>query len=253
MTWPEIKQAAEAGALVVLPIAAIEQHGPHLPVDTDSNTAWEIAVRAARQIQEFPILVIPTLWAGYSPHHMGFPGTLSLRAETLIHVTMDLVESILKHGFRKIVILNGHGGNEPVLNTAVSEIAARLDVRVPVVTWWGPFAPEITGLLISEVGGTCHSGEIETAIQLHLQPELVHMERAVKELAKSRGSFIHFDYRDNGPSGVFYPSNTARDTQYGVYGDPMVATGELGARILEAVVSQFVRFLTEFWSFPEST
>src|SRR3954447_26999723 len=100
--------AAGRGGLVTRPPGAVEQHGPHLPLDTDSFSAFAIAVRAAALVERFPALVLPPIWWGLSPYWMVFPGTLTLRPETLLDVIEDLSRSVAQHGFRKLVILNGH-------------------------------------------------------------------------------------------------------------------------------------------------
>jgi creatinine amidohydrolase/Fe(II)-dependent formamide hydrolase-like protein len=106
----EIAEAAREGAVVIVPMGAIEQHGPHLPLNTDIYDALAIAQRAAELVEEFPVLVAPPIWWGLSNEHMDLPGTINVRLETLTAVVSDVCHSIHAHGFDKIVLLSGHGG-----------------------------------------------------------------------------------------------------------------------------------------------
>src|SRR5262245_31797351 len=110
---PKLAAAVALDPVVILPVGSIEQHGNHIPVGCDANSAEAVALRAAEGLgtSERPVLVLPTLWYGYSPHHTAFAGTVTLRSETFLAVVQDLVESVLTQGARRAVILNGHGGN----------------------------------------------------------------------------------------------------------------------------------------------
>ncbi|MCD6351039.1 MAG: creatininase family protein, partial [Armatimonadetes bacterium] len=124
-TWPELRQAAEEGYLVLLPAGAIEQHGPMLPVDTDARLAERWAREGATRAREkygVKALVLPTLAYGQSCHHMNFAGTISLSFPTYLAVLHDLLREVVRHGFRKIVIINGNGGNEAVLRAAQYQV-----------------------------------------------------------------------------------------------------------------------------------
>jgi creatinine amidohydrolase len=114
----EVQAAAEAGGLVLLPVGAVEQHRPYLPLDTDSLTAFTVCARAAECVREFPVLVLPPVWWGLSPYWMRFPGTLTLSPETLVALIADLARSVAGHGFRRLVVVNGHGGNDGLIQAA---------------------------------------------------------------------------------------------------------------------------------------
>lgn len=248
MRWPEIQEAADAGAMVIVPTAAIEEHGPHLPVDTDIVEVEEIALRAAQQIQkEFPVLVTPTVWTGYVPMrqgHKNIVGTLSVRPETFLHIIVETCESIIQHGFYKIVIVCGHGENEGLLHVASLEIVAKLSIRVPVVTWW-KLLPDSPWKIPK---GDYHSGARETSLQLLLQPDLVRKELGVRSMDKPWTSF-ELEEGTHGPLGVYVPwlHTSGGFGPLGYAGDPSIASAEKGACTLEETVSALVRFLRDYW------
>ncbi len=173
----ELAALAEAGAWVLLPIGSMEQHGEHLPVDTDTVSAWHVACGAARGLEHPPAVVTPPVWVGLSPHHMGFPGSLTLRLETLSSVIADICASIAAQGFEGIVLLNGHGGNQALLQALALELRHRLELLVLHVTYWD-LIWDLLGELREGAGTSIgHSGELETSIQLYLQPQRVTEHR----------------------------------------------------------------------------
>ena len=169
----ELARAAEKGSIVVLPVGAMEQHGPHLPVNTDVVTVWHVAVTAARLLEDVPIVVAPPVWSGLSPYHMTYAGTISLRLETLAKLVEDICTSIAAHGFRAIVLLNGHGGNRGLLKGMALELRDRLEIPVLAVTYWDLMMETIEAVREGQGRSIGHAGEMETSIQLFLQEELV--------------------------------------------------------------------------------
>lgn len=214
----EFQKAVEADAVVVIPVASTEQHGNHLPVNTDADCCFTIAVRAAQAIDEFPVLVLPTIWTGYSPHHMAYPGTITLKYHTFVEVLTQVATSIHAHGFKKILFLNGHGGNSAVVAAMRTKLAAEEGVSAVGYTYWEmPSVPEEwKAISQSDKGFVGHAAEIETSLQLYLQPELVDMGAA-----------------------VWVP---------GVFGDPSTASREKGERLLSAGVSALIAILRDYHS-----
>lgn len=244
-TSPELGRLADAGAVVIVPVGAIEQHGPHLPVSVDIVNAFEVARRAAESVMEFPVVVAPPVWWGVSPHHMGFPGTLSLRTDTFIELVSDICRSIAAHRFRRILILNGHGGNASVVNT----IAQRLSEGSPAVwaaaaTYFSMIAADLREIGESDFGGMSHACEMETSLLLALRPDLVQMDLAEDDMRGPWTSFFTWDMRVGGT--VYYPYDMRRDTAQGVIGAPSLATREKGERILQAAVTRVAAFLREY-------
>ena len=214
----EFEDAVKADAVVIIPVASTEQHGQHLPINTDANCCFTIAVRAADAIEEFPVLVLPTIWTGYSPHHMPHPGTITLKYHTFVELLTQVAASIHAHGFRKILFLNGHGGNSAVVAAMRAKLAAEEGISVVGYTYWElPSVPEEWKRISqSDKGFVGHAAEIETSMQLYLQPDLVDMGAA-----------------------VWVP---------GVFGDPSTATREKGERLHKAAVSALVSILRDYHS-----
>jgi len=173
----ELGALAQAGAWVLVPVGSMEQHGEHLPVDTDTMTAWHVARSAAAALEHPPTVVTPPVWAALSPHHMIFPGTISLRVETVTSLLADICASVASQGFGGIVLLNGHGGNRSLLEALALELRHRLSVPILAVTYWD-LIPEVLEEVREGKGVSIgHSGELETSIQLYLQPQRVADER----------------------------------------------------------------------------
>ena len=218
MRRPEFEKLAKANAVVVIPVASIEQHGNHLPVNTDTNCCFTIAQRAAQSIDEFPVLVLPPIWTGYSPHHMAYPGTITLKYHTFLELLTQVVVSVHAHGFKKILILNGHGGNSAIVAALHIKLAAEEGIPSLSYTYWNmPSVPEEMKIVSqSDKGSIGHAGEIETSLQLYLQPELVDIGSAIR-----------------------VP---------GLMGDPSTGSCEKGERIVNAAVNALVKILRDYHS-----
>ncbi len=240
----EIEEAARSGAVVIVPIGSTEQHGPHLPVDTDIRSSGEIARRAAQLVTEFPVLIAPPVWSGYSPHQMHFPGTITLRADVFIELLVDVGTSITKHGFRKILFLNGHGGNRGLVMTATMKLS-EVGVEVASTTYWDLIPEEINRIRSGPLGSTGHSCELETSTQLAIQPENVDMSQAVGQLRTKRSRFFSNDMVE--PHRVFYSPTASRTVvSNGVAGDPRYASALEGEAFLQAAAEAVATFLREF-------
>jgi creatinine amidohydrolase len=224
----------------------MEQHGPHLPVATDSLIAEEVALRAAVRAGT-EVIVAPTLSLGHSPYHMHLAGTLSLGIATLSAVIRDVCTAVHSHGFNRILLLNGHGGNVAVLDGLVYELATN-GVYVAGASWWSFAQEAISTHLTSELGGANHACELETSVMLHIAPQLVQMDQAVRDLARPQTRWSWRDFRPDGIGPVTFPLIGEAISNSGVYGDPTVATADKGAAIVEEVVCNLAAFLSEFCS-----
>ncbi|MEE9274910.1 MAG: creatininase family protein, partial [bacterium] len=235
LSWPRHKETAEAGATVVMPFASIEQHGPHNPVAVDSCLVTNVCAKAIEGLDN--VLQTPTFWAGLALHHMGYPGTLSLRLETYIAAIQDLVRSVAAHGYRKILLVNGHGGNHASIQAATLPLRQELTVELWVITYFH-LGNEIAGQIRqSDIGGMAHSGEFETSMMLHLRPDLVDMDAAVKNPNVPRHPLMTRDMHHRGP--LYRPPDFNRDKgPSGVSGDPTAADAERGAQYLEATAAR---------------
>ena len=242
--YAEIREVGERdGSLLVLPVGSVEQHGGHLPVATDSLLADAVATAGAERVaDEVPILVAPPVWSGYSPHHAPFGGTLSLEFDHLRAVVEDVVASALENGFDGVVLLNGHGGNVPLLGAAVSTLGdAHRRSEIVGVTYFELAAPFVDEVRESDPGGMAHAGEFETSLMLHLRPELVGDDR--------EGTAWETAY-DHGPTDMFAggPLATYRTfdeySATGAVGAPELATAEKGERLFDGLREELAALLT---------
>ena len=239
----ELRALAEREAVVILPVAAIEQHGPHLPVMVDTLLCTEIAVRAARKAGEGqPAVVAPTVWSGLSEHHMPFGGTFTLDFPTFHAVLRCLCRCIERHGFKRALLLHGHGGNDFALKVVVEQLAHELKLTLATATYWH-LAAEALGKILERQDNVRHACEAETSMVLALRPELVDSSRFEEARTAEERS---------GPAGAYRWSSFTGRTRSGVIGDPTAASAEKGERLLEAAADAVAELIRdrEFWADP---
>ena len=243
LTGPEIAAAAARGAVVILPIGAIEQHGPHLPVDTDIHGACEIAWRVATQVPD--CLVLPPVSWGYSATHLGFGGTLSLRPTTLWALLEDLCTSLVEQRFTKIVLLVAHATNRSFVNTFVTEFYRKHNISLVQVNWVQFGLSAFQRLRKSATGGAGHAGEFETSVELYLRPELVRRELAVARYIQPEQDFGLPDTFEDIPSPGKVLTGYSLHNRFkeGVMGDGTWGDAVLGRAIVEEAVTGIVRIV----------
>ena len=239
----ELRALAERDAVVILPVAAIEQHGPHLPVMTDTLLCGEIARRAAEKASERqPTVVAPTVWSGLSEHHMPFGGTFTLDFPTLHAVLRCLCRCLERHGFKRVLLLNGHGGNDFALKVVAEQLAHELEITLATATYWHLAAEPFRGILERQ-DNVDHACEAETSMVLALRPELVDSARFEEAKEPRRGG---------GPAGAYRWRSFAGRTRSGAIGDPTAASAEKGERLLEAAADSVAALILneQFWGSP---
>jgi creatinine amidohydrolase/Fe(II)-dependent formamide hydrolase-like protein len=228
LTWPEVRQEIEAGRdTIVVAFGAVEQHGHHLPLGTDSIFGDELSRRLAERLDAFRA---PTVRIGCSRHHLAFPGTMSIEEETFHAVVGDLVRGWARHGFRRIVLLPTHGGNFAPLDGALAKLGALDGVRVVGISDLALLVQATLGLG-AELGvpaseGGLHGGEWETSMMLALRPELVKMDRALP------------GYTGDVEAGLatFFEKGVDALSDTGVIGDPRNASAEHGRLYIERLL-----------------
>ncbi|HVY16007.1 MAG TPA: creatininase family protein [Rhodopila sp.] len=244
----QLRDQARKDAIVILPIAAIEQHGPHLPVEVDTMLGETVAARTALKIQAKgqEVLVLPVLWTGLSEHHMSFGGTITLDNATFAAVVEGVVRSILRHGFRRVVLLNAHGGNENALRTITDDLTPKLGVPIVQFTYWYAAAAEIGGILETQ-RGLQHACEAETAMMMAVRPDLVAEDRI--PLAKSNTSP---DTADVVGPGVYLWRSIGSRSGSGVVGNPEAASPAKGEALFDAIAAALADKLCnpELWALP---
>jgi creatinine amidohydrolase len=238
MRWPDVVAAAAAKPVLILPVGAIEQHGPHLPLDTDSAMVSWLACTAARQAG--CALVAPTLNYGVSLNHIAFPGTATMRNETLCAVLADLGESLLGHAFKAIVFLNGNGGNNVAVASAAAELRRRTAKTVANI-YVAALIEEAVSVM--ESGIIWHADESETSMMLAIAPERVHMAKAVREMPKP---IPHYEFKEATLTKAMVDLGipaTERVTKSGTIGDATMATVDKGRPVVEEQLKNLTKIL----------
>jgi creatinine amidohydrolase len=234
--------------VAVLPVAAVEQHGPHLPVTTDSDLVTEVAVNAERRLGD-RIVLCPALPYGSSHHHLRFAGTLSIGPETFTRVIVDLVRSLEASGFRRIVVLNGHGGNVTPVRQALSILAHAPEAEVALVTYWELAGRAFQGEPPMESPALSHACEYETSMMLHLDAPRVRFERVRRAARPPANAYVGWE--DDAPyRGVSIVKPTEFLSSNGSSGEPQKATAAKGEILLMAAVDALVEFLASFAQWP---
>lgn len=245
-TSPEL--GGRRDAVAVLPFGAIEQHGPHLPVMVDQFLVTEVAAAAAAR-SGADVLVCPTMPYGVSGVHLDFPGTISIRAESYLALLRDITDSLAGNGFRRVMLLNGHGGNLDLLKVAARGVRERHDeCMVGVASYWQIAAGSIAAWRTSEPGGLCHAGEMETSLMLHLAPETVRQDRVEDHVPRWGTTYVVDDLLAGGSvlPGVKVPDVSSS----GTLGQPSLGTADRGAELFDRIVGDVAAFLDDFstWS-----
>jgi len=244
----QLREKARQDAIVIVPVGSVEQHGPHLPVEVDSTLGEAVSQRTARAIaaRGQQALVLPMVWTGLSEHHMSFGGTITLSLATFSALMEDICVSILRHGFRRIVLLNGHGGNENALRNVTDELTPKLRAPIVQFTYWYAAAEPI-GAILETQAVLSHACEAETSMMMALRPELVAEDRI--PLAKSNRTPNVEEFVG---SGVYRWRSVGSRSASGVIGNPEAATKEKGVRLLDAISTTLADKLTrpELWTLP---
>jgi creatinine amidohydrolase len=243
-TWPELKEVAREKRVVILPVGSVEDHGPHLPLDTDNLFVWEICVAAARKIPE-KVLVMPLISYGFEEHHMDFPGPVTIDPVHFIDYLSDVAKSIARHGFKKILIVNSHGSNASLADIAARRVTLETSALCALVNTWILGRKEIGELRESVFpGGVSHACEYETSLYLHLAEDKVQKGRIGRDIPAQKSQFIWRDLER--PSPVQLMEWWSSFSKTGVCGDPTKATREKGKRIFDASVQKLVDLSCEF-------
>ncbi len=244
LTWTDIRDLPDkANTVLIQPVGAIEQHGPHLPIAVDSAIATGVLGAALGQLDPgIPAYALPPLYYGKSNEHWHFPGTLTLTAQTLMSVLMEVAESLYRSGFRKLILLNAHGGQPQVMELVSRDLHQQHD-DFWVFSFFVWRVPHLTKSLLSEKEASqgMHAGDAETSLLLHLLPHTVQMDKAIAE------------YPDELPAaglisleGRLPMAWMTRDISHsGIIGDPTTATAAKGQQILESLAAGWVQAITE--------
>jgi creatinine amidohydrolase len=248
--------SAEAGAasgkVAILPLGAIEQHGPHLPVSTDAAIAGVIAEAVERELGD-AVVLCPALPFGSSHHHLAYPGTMSLAPDLFTQVTVQLVRSLLASGFRRIVLLNGHGGNVTPVRQALALLAHEVDdtlrPNIALATYWELAGAAFAGAPPMETPALCHACEYETSMMLELFPERVRRQAIARGKRPEANAWVAWE--DDQPfRGVSMVKRTHFVSDHGGSGEPHLATAAKGRHLVAAAVAASTDFVRDFAAWP---
>lgn len=243
-----LREWIERRALLILPVGTTEEHGPHLPVDTDARIAEAYGIALAEALgDEVPTLVMDTIRYGYSMRVMKrWPGTIVVRTRVFMDYVFDVCSSALEMGFTKLALLDCHGHHSGLLNTVSRELCDVHDTAIAILSPARLSAAAFNEVRRSGQGGAIHGGEWETSLVLYICSEVVNMERAVAEPMRYHSQFIAGD-NFMGTQRVTWSTWYLQESESGIYGDATVADAQTGEVIMRAAVEEGARFLREFW------
>ena len=244
-----------AATVAVLPVAATEQHGPHLPLSVDSTLLQGVLDAALAQLPaDLPVLVLPPQNVGLSPEHSRYPGTLTLQPATLLALWTQLGECVARAGIQKLLLLNGHGGQVSVMDIVARELRTQQQLLVYSASWFSlPLPDDVAGQFSAdEHRFGIHAGDIETSMMLHLAPQTVQMQHARNFRSTSQDRAARYAILGNGKSAKlgwqmqdYHPA--------GAVGNAAAATAQKGRTVVEAAAAQLAQLLQELHDLPLST
>jgi creatinine amidohydrolase/Fe(II)-dependent formamide hydrolase-like protein len=236
LTWPQAEKRFKEVDIALLPVGSLEQHGPHLPLDTDAFDALHLVKSVAEQCTDPKPLVFPLIPYGISYHHEDFAGTISISNETLANMVYEIGMSAARSGIKKFIIINGHGGNTPSLKFAAQIINRDAHIFTCVDTGE---TSDVDIANICETPNDVHAGEIETSTSLANRPELVDMTKAKKSIPQFSSTFLNFSAKRS----VEWFTRTEKISKTGVLGDPTKATVDKGKEIWQIMVRNLVQLV----------
>lgn len=240
MTWPEVARIDRRSTIALVPIGSCEQHSHHLPTFTDSILVGHVAAAVEKSLPS-KILLLPVQWLGASDHHQPFGATITATADHHVDIVVDIVTSLLEDKFTRVLILNGHGGNTDTMRMALRRLQPQFPDRLlSAASYWDLASEELASLATGSLKAMGHACEFETAMMMHLRPELVRREKIVDDhhpLPPSlRGLTMVRDFSQmTGPGAIGYPSH---------------ATPELGAAFFNAAVDRTTEVCRQLIAFP---
>ncbi|MES2913001.1 MAG: creatininase family protein, partial [Pseudomonadota bacterium] len=259
--WADLKSPDFAGldlarCIAVLPVAAVEQHGPHLPLNVDASLADGVVQATLPHLNaDLPVLFLPTQAIGFSPEHTAFAGTLTLKSETVIRLWTDIAESVAATGVKKLVLLNSHGGQVGMLDIVARDLRARLGMLVYSVNWFNlPLVGDNDELVNERFSAEehrfgIHAGDIETSMMLALNPDQVDMAKAQDFQSTSKERAQKFSILGDGKSAKLAWQMQDYNPQ-GAAGNAAAATADKGRAVLDAAGKSFAQLLLEIDSLP---
>lgn len=249
LAWPDFRDIEYTRAVALMPVAAVEQHGPHLPVSVDGDLNAGIIAEAATLVREdLPVYLLPQLPIGKSNEHSGYPGTLTVSAQTLISLWTEVAESVLRTGFKRIVLFNSHGGQPQIADIVARDLRVRHGALVVVANSYGLGLPEDLFDADEEAYGI-HAGDIETSMMLHLHPGLVRRDKVAHFSSAGKEIANHYEVlRLEGAVGLGWMTQDVNPA--GAIGNAADATARKGELALNYAAAKLARLLEEVSAYP---
>jgi creatinine amidohydrolase len=244
LTWPDMNDAIAAQKLIILPTGSTEQHGAHLPLDVDLFLCESVCLEVGKRVPD-KVLILPPVSYGLNLHHIDFPGTIHIEPDVFIAFCLNITKSVAYHGFQKILIVNGHGSNSPLIDLVARKTVLETQSLCFATTYFWFLMEAFEGVRESRV--LAHADEFETSLYLHLAPDRVRMDQAVEDDDRM-GKFVSSDSTAN--YHVRFNDHWGRWTKTGVHGNPTVATAEKGRVIFDAAVRGLVELVDELRAWP---
>jgi creatinine amidohydrolase len=259
LTTTDFAKLALDRTIAVLPVAATEQHGPHLPLSVDTDLVDGVVAASLPHLPaDLPVLFLPTQAVGFSPEHARFPGTLTLKTETILRLWTDIGESVAASGVRKLVLFNAHGGQVSVMDLVARDLRARLDMLVYSVSWFNLPLRDANGQDVNALFSPeehrfgVHAGDVETSMMRALRPEVVRMDAAQNFRSSSQDRAERFDILGNGRSAKLAWQMQDYNL-HGAAGNAAAATAEKGQALLDAAGRALAQLLVEVDQLPPDT
>lgn len=236
LSWTEYSDLVKATNCFccIIPVGAVEAYGPHLPLGTDGLVVARVAELLAERIGA---IVAPLVPVGYSISFREYPGTLTVSPETLGQYLKEMAESVIRHGCKRIIFLNGHAGNVAVINCIMDELSEREGVKCVQVDWWRFVTPFVKQIMDDGEAAFKHAGETMTSVMLYLFPDTVHLAKIEEPFPRPSSL----------PDGVFVPKRLNPAVDLAATGDPRLATADKGRLIVEKGLNALEEFVTSLW------
>ncbi len=246
MKSSEVAGLSREETIAICCISAMEQHSLHLPMGTDFFIGSELIKRLDAALPG-KLLCLPAIWFGSSGHHMDYPGTISIASQTMVLLLRDVARSIYAHGFRKLLLLNSHGGNRALLARSVQELGEEIpDLQVAGTTYWELASDSLSAIRETPFGGLGHACELETSMILKIDSSLADMHKARADGVQPESRFTRSEMLH--PPRVSFYKTMKQITSHGGFGDPATASPEKGERMLDAVTAELCLLCEDFGS-----
>jgi creatinine amidohydrolase len=246
-TWPQLEECIKKNPLVILPVAQVEEHGPHLPLGCDTFIGTEIGKLVSREVnKEIPTLLMPTVWAGYSPIKMTkWPGTMRIRTRVIADYVYDIIASLCEMKLSKIVIIDAHGQHRGLLEVAIREIADAYNVYCALTNPVTLFAEKFSEIRKSEMGGTTHACEYETSLLLAFGYPIDMSKATDEDILKYQSEYYTADAC--GSKKYFISTWGLQESKSGIYGAPSKSTKKTGDILIKEIVKNYTKLCKEYY------